>query len=242
MTAAAVFEERVDPGQVASALLAALVHLLLFAVLVFGVRWQNRPADSIAVELWEAAVPAPELEAPKPLPTVEPVKPEPVIPKPDIAEKAPAPKPAPKPVAKPEPLKPRVDDTQKRMREVLAREQASLAIDRERQQIRDQLAREAASANTRALATWMDKIRIHIRNRIRVDVAQAVPNNPDAVFMVTLLPSYGVLKISKVKSSGNAAYDEEVERAILKASPLPRPDRPELFSRELRLTFRPRDL
>jgi colicin import membrane protein len=255
-TAAAVFEERVDPGRLSSAVLAAAVHLALLAVLIFGVRWQNRPAEAVSVELWEPP-PAPVVEAPKPEPkpappAVEAPKPEPVIPKPEIVEKKappekpkpvpkPLPKAEPKPVPKAEPSKPRVDETQKRIREELAREQASLAVDRERQQIKDQLAREAASVNARALATWMDKIRLHIRSRINVQIADAVPGNPEAVFNVTLLPSYEVLKISKLKSSGNKAYDDEVERAILKASPLPRPDKPELFSRELHLTFHPKD-
>jgi colicin import membrane protein len=255
--AGAIFEERVDPGKLSSAVLAAAVHLALLAVLIFGVRWQNRPAEAVTVELWEPPPPAPVVEPPKPVPTPEPppvvvkpeaAKPEPVVPKPEIVEKKapppkpkPAPKAEPKPVPKAEPLKPRVDETQKRIREELAREQASLAVDQERQQIKDQLAREAASVNARALATWMDKIRLHIRSRINVQIADAVSGNPEAVFNVTLLPSYEVLKISKLKSSGNKAYDDEVERAILKASPLPRPDKPELFSRELHLTFHPKD-
>jgi len=37
------------------------------------------------------------------------------------------------------------------------------------------------------------------------------------------------------------AYDDAVQRAILKSSPLPRPDRPELFQRNLTLKFRPQD-
>ena len=65
--------------------------------------------------------------------------------------------------------------------------------------------------------------------------------NPEAIYIVTILPSYEVLKFSRRKSSGNQAYDDEVERAILKSSPLPRPDKPELFSRELQLTFHPKD-
>ena len=106
MTAAsaALFDERVDPGKISSALLAAAVHLALLAVLIFGVRWQNRPPEAIAVELWEPPPPAPVVEAPKPVPKVEPapeVKPEPVVPKPDIVLKAPPPKP--KAVAKVEP-------------------------------------------------------------------------------------------------------------------------------------------
>lgn len=253
VASASVFEERLDPGKLTSALLAAAVHLALLAVLVFGVRWQNRPAEAVTVELWEPPPPAPVVEAPKPEPkpvAVKPeaAKPEPAVPKPEIVEKKtppPKPKPEPKAAAKPvpkaEPFKPRVDETQKRIREELAREQASLAVDRERQLIKDQLAREAASVNARALATWMDKIRVHIRGKINVQIADAVPGNPEAVFNVTLLPSYEVLKISKLKSSGNRAYDDEVERAILKASPLPRPDKSELFSRELHLTFHPKD-
>lgn len=247
MTAAAVFEERVDPGQVASALLAAVVHLLLFAVLVFGVRWQNRPPDTIAVELWEAPPPAPVLEVPKPLPKEEPPKPEPVVAKPDIAERAPPPKPAPKPVAKPEPklvpkaepAKPKVDETQKRIREELAREQASLAIDRERQQIREQLAREADAARHRALADYEAKIRNKVRGNIVLP--PDLQGNPEAHFLVVQLPTGEVLSSRLVKSSGHRGYDEAVERAILKSSPLPRPERPELFSRELKLTFRPRE-
>lgn len=261
---AAVFEERSDPGQVASALLAAAVHVLLMLVLIFGVRWQNRPPDSVMVELWSEPPPAPvqvQVE-PKPAPRVEPApppKPEPVIPKPEIVEKKalepkpvpkPLPKPAPKlepkplppkPVAAKAPARPRDEEAQRQIRDQLQREQASLAIDRERQQIKDQLAREAAAASSSALATWKGRVASHIRSRIRVEIAQAVPGNPEAIFDVTILPSYEVLKVSKVKSSGNAAYDDDVERAILKSSPLPRPDKADLFERALRLTFRPKD-
>ena len=72
---AAMFDERVDPGRVSSYVLAAAVHLLLFAILVFGVSWQNRPPESIAVELWEPPPAAPAVEAPKPLPQAEPTPP-----------------------------------------------------------------------------------------------------------------------------------------------------------------------
>ena len=65
--------------------------------------------------------------------------------------------------------------------------------------------------------------------------------NPEAHFLVVQLPTGEVLSSRLVKSSGHRGYDEAVERAILKSSPLPRPERPELFSRELKLTFRPRE-
>jgi len=254
---AAVFEERSEPGRLASALLAATMHALLFLVLLFGVRWQNRPADTVSVELWEPA-PAPAVEAPKPAPVAEPLpqpKPEPVIAKPEIVEqKAPPPKPVPKiepkpkpeppkPVAKvepkPEPSKPKVDETRRRMREDAAREQASLAADRE---LKDLAKRGAASIDSRALGTWIGSIQKQIRSRINKDIADVVPGNPEAIFMVTLLPNCEVLTITMLKSSGSKAYDDEVDRAIRRASPLPKPDKAEIFDRQLRLTFRPKDL
>lgn len=257
---AAMFEERAEPGQWLSLALAVLVHVLLALVLVFGVRWQNRPPESVSVELWEApqAAPPPAFE-PKPAPKVEPPppppapKPEPRIEKPDIAEKAPPPKPKPeakkiepkpKPVAKPEPLKPRVTEAEKRMKEELAREQASLALDRERQQIAEQLKREAAqasaAASARALEGWIAKIRGKIRGNI-VLPQEPIKGNPEAIFDVVQLPTGEVLSVKLRKSSGHKAYDDAVERAILKASPLPRPDRPDQFRRELELRFRPLD-
>lgn len=266
--AASAFEDRSDPGATASAVLAGAVHLLLLLVLIFGVSWQSRPPESVQVELWEPPAPAPApvvQEAPKPAPAVEPPpapKPEPVIPKADIVEKKappPPPKPAPKAEPKPPPPKPapkaveakeapkaparpRDEEAQRQIREQLMREQASLAIDRERQQIREQLARDAATASSNALAGWKAKVGQLIRSRINVQIAQAVQGNPEAIFMVTLLPTYEVLKISKIKSSGNPAYDDEVERAILRSSPLPRPDKGETVDRELRLSFRPKEL
>jgi colicin import membrane protein len=47
--------------------------------------------------------------------------------------------------------------------------------------------------------------------------------------------------VKQTRSSGNPAYDEAVYRAILKSSPLPKPDNPALFERRLELRFRPLD-
>jgi len=244
--AAAVFEERAEPGQWLSLALAILVHVVLALVLVFGVRWQNRPPEAVRVELWEApqAAPLPAVE-PKPLPKVEPPAPppklEPRIEKPDIVERAPPPKP--KPVAKPEPLKPRVTEAEKQLKEAAAREQASLVLDRERQAIAEQLKREAAqasaAASVRALDGWIARIRGKIRGNILLP--EGIKGNPEAIFDVVQLPTGEVLSVKLRKSSGHGLYDQVVERAILKSSPLPRPDRPEQFRRELELKFRPLD-
>jgi colicin import membrane protein len=50
-----------------------------------------------------------------------------------------------------------------------------------------------------------------------------------------------VLDVKLVRSSGIRAYDQAVERAILKSSPLPKAPSEALFNRELELKFRPRD-
>ena len=235
---AAVFGERVDPGRVSSALLALAVHLLLCAVLVLGVRWQNRPPESVVVELWNEPVAVPV--EPKPAPVVEPApvpKPEPLIEKPDIAIKKEPVKI--KPIAKPEPPKPRVDEAQKRVREELAREQASLAIEREREQIREQLARDAAAARNKAIADWVNKVRAKIRGN--VVLPPDIKGNPEAIFDVVQLPTGEVLQAKLRKSSGHPVLDDAIERAILKSSPLPRPDRNESAPRAFELKYRPLD-
>jgi colicin import membrane protein len=50
-----------------------------------------------------------------------------------------------------------------------------------------------------------------------------------------------VLTVRKRKSSGHAGYDDAVERAIMKSSPLPLPDDRNLFQRQLELKFHPQD-
>jgi len=216
-------------------MLAVAVHVLLAVVLTFGVRWQNRAPEVISVELWQPPPPAAQPEPPKPAPAPQ-AKPEPRIEKPDLAIKeAPKPKPAP----------PKPDDrlAQQRLREELAREQQQLAAEHERQAIKDQLtrdaARSAAAARDRAIASWIDKIRLKIRNNIHLP--PDLKGNPEALFLVTQLPTGEVLQARLVISSGHAAYDDAVLRAILKSSPLPKPDSAGLFERELKLTFRPRD-
>jgi colicin import membrane protein len=226
--------------------LAVAVHVALAAVLMLGVSWQSRAPEVVSVELWQPpAPPAVEPEPPQPAPVVQPApqpKPEPRIEKPDIAIKeAPKPKPEPEAKPKPKPAPPKPDDrlAQQRLREELAREQQQFAAERERQVIRDQLTRDAASARDRAMATWVDKVRAKIRGNIVLP--PDLKGNPEALYLVTQLPTGEVLQARLVISSGHAAYDDAVLRAILKSSPLPKPDSAGLFERELKLTFRPRD-
>jgi colicin import membrane protein len=241
-----------------SALLALVVHVLLVAALMLGVHWQSRAPDVVTVELWRPPpepvaqpAPPPKVEpAPKPAPPPPP-KPEPRIEKPDIVLKAkpqpkpkprpePPPKPKPEPVAKPKPAPPPDESmAQRLLAEALQREQQTLAAERERQQIKNQLERESQAARNRAMQTWIDKIRAKIRGKIVLP--PNIPGNPEALVLVTQLPTGEVLDAKLVISSGHRAYDDAVVRAILKSSPLPKPDSAALFERELKLTFRPQD-
>jgi colicin import membrane protein len=245
-----VFQQR-EHGMGRSFALSAAVHIVLAAVLFLGVRWQVHAPSTVEVELVDAPPPppAPVVEAPKPpppAPKVEPeVKPPPPAPKPDIVlREKPKPKPEPK---KAPPPKPKDDlELKKRMQEQLASEQKALDQQRQERQLRELLAaqkadaaRKATAARASALGDYIARIQAKVRGNWILP--QELQGNPEAIFLVTQLPTGDVLLIKLLKSSGNPAYDTAVERAILKSSPLPLPSDKALFDRELKLTFRPRD-
>jgi colicin import membrane protein len=116
-------------------------------------------------------------------------------------------------------------------REVQSRAQAEA-------QARDQQAAEA-SARSKAEADWIRRIQAKVKGN--VIVPSELAGNPEAIFDVVQLPTGEIIEATLRKASGNRAYDEAVQRAILKSSPLPRPDRPDLFQRTLTLKFRPSD-
>jgi len=224
-----------EPGSLAPAALSALVHLVLLAVLVFGLHWQTQHPDAVQVELWSQIpeVVSPPAVEPKPEPKVEP-KPEPKQPpkveqqaaKPDIAVERE--KKAPK---KEEPsLK---FDTTSRIREQLAQEQKALQA-RGRPDAAKSVSPPVAGLPD---AGYIDKIRAKIKSN--VVLPSEIKGNPEAIFDVVQLPTGEVLSATLVKSSGHKLYDEAVERAILKSSPLPPPDRREHFLREFKLRFKP---
>ena len=218
-----------EPGGAAPAALSVLVHMVLFAVLVFGLHWQSKHPDAVVAELWSEL---PAIEPPEPKPEIKPQPaPEPKVEqkaaKPDIAverEKKLAKKKEP-------PLK--FDNTQ-RIREQLAQEQKGLQ-ERERKDVLKQF----TSPPTAGLpdAGYIDKIRTKIKTNIILP--SEIKGNPEVVFNIVQLPTGKVLSVRLVKTSGNALLDSAVERAILKSSPLPKPDRPEQWLREFNISFRP---
>jgi colicin import membrane protein len=97
----------------------------------------------------------------------------------------------------------------------------------------------AGAARSRAQLEWIDKIRSRIRGYI--NLPPDIPGNPEAIFDVVQLPTGEIIDVKLRKSSGVRAYDDAVQRAILKASPLPKPVPADLFQRNLELHFRPLD-
>jgi len=223
-----------EPSGLAPAALSALVHGVLLAMLVFGLHWQTKHPDAVQVELWSQL---PELESP---PKVEP-KPEPKVeakPPPKVEEKTAKPDIAIEREKKAEKKKKeeaalKFDNTQ-RIREQLAQEQKALQT-REKQDVLKQFAQPSAAGLPDA--GYIDKIRTKIKTNIILP--SDIKGNPDVVFSIVQLPTYEVLSVRLVKTSGNALLDAAVERAILKSSPLPKPDRPEQWLREFNISFRP---
>jgi colicin import membrane protein len=233
------------PGKRISIALAIAVHLLLAGFLVYGVRWQTRVTDVVEVELVRAAPgPAPVPPAVPPEPTIAPppppepkAEPKPAIspPKPEIAIKEKE-KPKPPPKVEPKPRPNPFDEQLKREDEQLTQRKN---LDDAEREVAQKLAVQAKAAHDKATASYVDSIVRSIRPKIVVP--PEVKGHPEAVYNVTQLPSGDIVDVTRERSSGNATLDFAIERAILKSSPLPKPQSADLFSRELRLRFRPLD-
>jgi colicin import membrane protein len=127
-------------------------------------------------------------------------------------------------------------DLEKALAEEMA---ADLAQERSRLAEAQQQA-AASAAREKMVLDYRDRISLKIRGLLRLP--PNLKGNPEAVFKVRLLANGEVVGVSLVKSSGQPAYDQEVERAILKASPLPLPPDREAaagFRENLQLKFRP---
>ena len=127
-------------------------------------------------------------------------------------------------------------------RERQQREADALKAQAEREQVAraaQQRAAADAAAASRAEADYIRRVQAKIKGN--VVLPPELPGNPEAVFDVVQLPTGEIIDAVLRKSSGVRAYDDAVQRAIIKSSPLPRPDRPDLFHRTLTLKFRPLD-
>ncbi len=237
-----------EPHRFFAGVLALAVHLALFCMFYFGLRWKAQSPEVFMVDMWGSL---PETQ--NALPPVE-------LPPPVKAEPAPAPKavaPALPPVKGDIELR---EKKKKLAREKQAKEKAATLAKREkeRRELEKYVARRVQEEQARvraeeeharqraeldaATATQVNRYRDMIRSKIkRKIVKQDVPGTAEAEFKVTLLPDGSVLDVVLLKSSGYEAYDNAAERAIYLAQPLPLPPDEELqkMFRELRLTIRP---
>ncbi len=128
-------------------------------------------------------------------------------------------------------------------RERQAREATELKAQAEREKATRDAQQQVVAANAAALsraeADYIRRIQAKVKGN--VVLPPDMNGNPEAIFEVVQLPTGEIIDTVLRKSSGVRAYDEAVQRAIQKSSPLPRPDRPELFQRSLTLKFRPLD-
>jgi hypothetical protein len=109
-----------------------------------------------------------------------------------------------------------------------------------RTEVADQATAAAPATQTKLIDQW--KARILAKIKSRVILPPNIQGNPEGRFDVVLFPWGEVLSITLRKSSGVAAYDAAVQRAIMLAQPLPVPADIELFQtyfREIALRFTP---
>lgn len=263
-----VQEQTQEPGKGKAIAFTLLVHVLLIAGLFLGVQWKSSEPEAMNVELWAPTPqkatrlppPPPAPEPPKPEPKPEPIpkvepKPEPkptpkppeiVVkeekkkkPEPPKPVEKPEPKPQPKPDPKPEP-KPEPKPKSDPFKEMLERENRDRQSTSEQNRLAALAEKEQrAAANRRGLESYAAKIRAKIRGNIVLP--PGISGNPEAIFELNQLPGGDVLSVRLKRSSGTPALDEAIERAIKKSSPLPLPDDPAQFQRNLEIKYRPHD-
>jgi colicin import membrane protein len=102
--------------------------------------------------------------------------------------------------------------------------------------------RSASAASAGVVNEFKAKIQAKIRSNVNKTLCGN--GNPELKFEIGLIPTGELSGSPKlVKSSGNAACDDAVERAIRASEPLPLPQDASLFSqfRNLKLTFKPNE-
>jgi colicin import membrane protein len=135
------------------------------------------------------------------------------------------------------------EEKRKLEKERLAKEAEQKRLAQQEADMKAKLAKERSAAQARAVDEWSRKI----ENAVRRNIVEppSLQGTPVVHFQVRVLPGGEILEhtLRMTRSSGNAAYDAAVERAIRRASPLPVPSDPALFEsfRELNLEIRPRE-
>lgn len=251
-----------------SGAVAAGMHLLFLALLVFGVNWQKHIEPPVnMVDLWSPPVPVAEV-APAPPPEPAPPPPEEVKPAPRLSTPAPV-----KAAPKPETVKPDIafkdkKDKEREKEREKAREKDKRAEEKKQLDARrkEQEAQQAQAAEAQRIANEQAEAQRRVaeqavaaqlrlideyKARIQAQIYKTMqpfddlPKDTFAEIEITVLPDGNVLATAVKKNSAHARFNEAVERAVLKAQPLPVPRGKDaaLFAenfRRMTLVFRPR--
>jgi len=261
-----MLRQRENSDSLKAGVLSVSVHVLLLGALLISFNWKTTHPVSIAeVELWNS-LPVESVQKPLPPPEkrVEPkpivkevpepvVEPEPKAPVDIVIKKKPVEKPVkkenPKEVKKPDDMRAKLmeamrqEDLQdkKTSADALKKAQQDALNDVKADGDQKNLAAKAA-VNAGAIGEFTNKVQAKIRGNVNKTLCG--DGNPELKFEIGLLPTGELTGNPKlVKSSGNTACDDAVERAIRASEPLPVPTEASLFSqfRNLKLTFRPND-
>ena len=131
-----------------------------------------------------------------------------------------------------------------------AEKQAKLDRQKALDKLKQDMLNENDGADTKAASAAntgvIDEYRNKITNKIRGNVNKTLcgDGNPELQFSVGLLPTGELSGPPKLtKSSGSAACDDAVERAIAASQPLPLPSDPAIYAkfRNLNLKFKPNE-
>lgn len=257
-----------EPGRWGSLTLAVVVHAGLLLFLWAGIRWQSTPPVAVEAEVWDLKV---QSAAPPPPPAPEPqVEPEPAPPNehPPEVEATPTPpdialekarlraarlkeEREQKKLAEEKAKKELADKKKREKEEKLAKARADAA---EKKKLADLRAAElnrmraqadsgtaAKSSALRIDSGYLASITAKIKSSTTYLGSTDVAGNPRAVFKVDQLPTGEIMSVRKIKSSGVEAFDEAVEKGIIKSSPLPK-KKDGTVERTLEIGFSMKDL
>ncbi len=240
---------------------ALFIHGLLAAGLLVSLSWGQKPQPVVQVELWGSPPanrpnPTPEqpvkAPAPKPAPAPAPEQ------KADISlqkkreaekkaeqakaaeKKAAAEKAAQKKLEEQRAAQQREAVRKAELARLLGNDTKAKASDRGKDIATKAGASQGAEIGTKTGVDADYVAMIQARIRARITYADRAPGNPEAIVIVEQLPTGEVTRVQLTKSSGIAAWDEAVQRAIRAASPLPKKIDGSV-ARTLELRFRPKE-
>ncbi len=135
--------------------------------------------------------------------------------------------------------KKRLEDVERQRAENERKRQEAEEAERQRQFDREIAEEEKRleAMNSGALARYLYAIQQGIqRNWVKPPSARA---GLECIVTVRQLPGGEVVGVTIGQCNGDAAVQRSIEAAVFKASPLPEPENPALFDRNLRITFKP---